>query len=272
MASVPAVLRYLGRSSQRPRADSESPSRSVMPTLEVPILAFDAREASPPPSLAVEGFTLSTHESRIGDFGDADQIETIYLPEVEELVRVASGAYEAWALPKPVLRSESHSQSPAGGVIRDATAPVAHVDYSKAAIPELVAAAQRRRPDEPPPPWKRFVLYTVWRSLRPPPQDRPLALCDLRTVDEQDLAPADAVANPGALSHTAEFLMLRPNPRHRWCYFADMLPSEALIFQQLDSAATGPSGCPHTSFDAAGSGATRPRLSIEARVCAFFDR
>ena len=271
MASVAAVLRYLANSSRRPRADSKNPTRTVMPTVEVPVTAFDLRAASPPPSLAEEGFTLVAHQSAVGDFGNADQLETIYLPEVEELVRIATGAREAWALPRPVLRSESHAPAPANEVVRDVTAPVVHADYSPRAIPDLVAAAQGRRRGSAP-SWGRFALYTVWRSLRPPPQDRPLALCDLRTVERGDLVPADAIGNPGALADTAEFLLVLPNPRHRWCYFADMRPDEALIFQQLDSASDAPSGCPHTSFELGASEATLPRLSVEARVCAFFDR
>ena len=271
MARVTAVLRYLASSSQRPRADSEYPSHSVMPTVEVPVLARDARAASRPPSLAVEGFALFAHQSRVRDFGNGEQLETIYLPEVEELVRLATGASQAWALPRPVLRSESHPPSHANEVVRDATAPVVHTDYSAKAIPELIAAAQGRR-REAAPSWRRFALYTVWRSLRPPPQDRPLALCDLRTVEGRDLVPADAVGNPGSLTHIAEFLLLLPNPSHQWSYFADMRPDEALIFQQLDSASDTPSGCPHTSFEFPESEARLPRLSIEARVCAFFNR
>ena len=270
MASVPALIKYLGCPSPRPRADSEDPSRSVLPTVEVSVLAHDARDASTAPRLDVQGFALFAHESRVTDFDDADQLEATYLPEVEELVRTASGASRAWALPRPVLRSERHSSTAGLGVVRDVPAPVAHIDYSAGAIPALVAAASERR-GERSPSWKRFVLYTVWRSLRPPPQDRPLAVCDLRTVEKQDLVPSDAIANPGALAHDAEFLMLLANARHEWRYFADMLPNEALIFQQLDSASAGPSGCPHTSFAMPGSEAAAPRLSIEARVCAFFE-
>jgi hypothetical protein len=241
-----------------------------MPIVEVPVVAHDARSASPAPRLEAEGFALWAHRSQVDDFGDADQLEATYLPEVEDLVRRATGAAHAWALPRPVLRSKQHLQGSASGVVRDATAPVAHVDYSTGAIPDLIAAAERRRRGEVP-DWSRFVLYTVWRSLRPPPQDRPLAICDVRTVDRADLIPADAIANPGSLSHQAEFLMLLPSRRHRWWYFSDMLPEEALIFQQVDSAADGPSGCPHTSFTAPVSADTPARLSIEARVCAFFD-
>ena len=242
-----------------------------MPTIDRSVVVQDGRGSCPAPSLEREGFTLVRHRSRVDDFEDRDQIESLYLPEVEELIREATGASYAWALPRPVLRSQGHSAAKPPGVVKDSTAPVAHVDYSPKAIPDLVAAAQARRGASAP-AWRRFALYTVWRSLRPPPQDRPLALCDLRTVGANDLVPADAIANPGALAHVAEFLMLLPNPTHRWVFFPDMIPEEALLFQQLDSTATGPSGCPHTSFPLPAAGASVPRLSIEARVCAFFER
>ena len=270
MASVNVLVGYLSSAAARPRADSENPASSVMPTIELPVLANDVRGASPAPSLDAEGFTLVAHTSQVADFRDASQVDGIYLAEAEELVKGATGADRAWALPRPVLRSESHFEPPSE-VIRDRTAPVAHIDYSAVSIPALIAAAARRRQSDAP-AWKRFVLYTIWRSLRPPPQDRPIALCDLRTVRDEDLVGADAIANPGALAYSAEFLMLLPNPQHRWCYFSDMMPTEALLFQQLDSAAAGPSGCPHVSFALPHVEAELPRLSIEARVCAFFEQ
>ena len=145
-----------------------------------------------------------------------------------------------------------------------------HIDHSPASIPMLIAAAEQRR-GEGAPPWTRIAFYTVWRSLSEPPQDRPLALCDLRTVDESELVRADAIANPGSLAYQSEFLMLLHNARHRWSYFSNMVPGEALLFKQFDSAARGPSGCPHVSVRSPDAGAAVPRLSIEARVCAFFE-
>lgn len=269
-AGTEATIRCLRPSARRPRADSENPTRSVMPAEEIRVFAHDMRRASPAPSLEREGFTLVAHQSRVSDFYDFGQVESVYLAEAEELVKAHTGARFAWALPRPVLRSEGHSAPAGGGAVTDRTAPVAHVDYPGDSAGLLVEAAERRR-GRPVPGWSRLVLYTVWRSLRPPPQDRPLALCDLRTVREEDLVRADAVGNPGALAYASEFLLLVASPRHRWCYFPEMHPGEALLFQQLDSAAAGPSGCPHTSFADPAAGAAAPRLSIEARVCAFFD-
>jgi hypothetical protein len=154
-------------------------------------------------------------------------------------------------------------------VVNDGIAPVAHVDYSRASLAMLTEAAAARRGCATP-KWRRLALFTIWRAISPPPQDWPLAICDVRTVRSEDLVAADAIANAGALAYSAEFLMLRQAPRHRWSYYPDMTADEVLLFQQLDSARQGPSGCPHVSF-AAPSAQASPRVSIEARICAFFE-
>lgn len=240
-----------------------------MPVEQVRVPIENMRAASSHASLRAEGFALLRHQSGVTDFEDPEQLERVYLPETEALVAAETGASFAWALPRPVLRSAAAWAGGAAGVVRDGVAPVAHVDYSRASAGALVDAAASRRGVSAP-PWRRLVLYTLWRALSPPPQDRPLAICDVRTVAPADLVAADAIANPGALTYSAEFLMLRHSPRHRWCWYPDMLPDEPLLFQQLDTAADGPSGCPHVSFFAEPAGGS-PRVSIETRICAFFD-
>lgn len=264
-----AVIQCLASSQVRPRADSEDPSRSVMPVEDVSVFVEDKRRAEVPPSLGEEGFTLLSHRSPFADFDDVERVERLYLPDIETLVAAETGASFAWALPRPVVRRAGVRGETRSRVVNDGIAPVAHVDYSPAALDALAEAAAGRR-GRAAPAWHRLVLYTAWRAISPPPQDWPLAICDVRTVGPQDLVPADAIANAGALSYSAEFLMLRKSPRHRWGYFPDMVAEEVLLFRQLDSACDGPSGCPHVSF-AAPSAAASPRVSIEVRICAFFD-
>lgn len=265
--TVSATIAHLAPSPVRPRADSENPGRTMLPIVEVPVRVEDARQFAP--SLAAEGFELIRHRSRVTDFSSAEELDAVYLPEAEEIVKGISGAAHAWALPRPVLRSSNHGAG-GGTAIRDGTAPIAHVDYSNNSVDLLIAAAEARRGQRAP-HWKRLAVYTLWRSLRAPPQERPLALCDLQTIDAADLAAADAVGNPGALAHTAEFLLLVANKRHRWCYFPDVVPEEVVIFKQLDTALPGPSGCPHSSFAAPAGGTMQQRLSVEVRVCALWE-
>jgi hypothetical protein len=229
----------------------------------------DLRHAKEPASLAANGFELLQHESRVTDFSDEHQIEKTYLGEVEDLVRTATGAKYAFAYPRVVQRSNRHP-SPRDGIIADVIAPIVHIDATERSI-DLVAAAALARAGRSGPVGQRVAYYTVWRSLRPPPQDQALAVCDLRSVRQTDLVPADAVDNPGAVDARMEYYLLKANPDHRWCFYSHMVPSEVLLFRQFDSAFEGPSGCPHSSFANPRHSSAPPRLSIEARACAFFD-
>ncbi|MES2450995.1 MAG: CmcJ/NvfI family oxidoreductase [Pseudomonadota bacterium] len=266
---VRARIGYLADGSSRPRADRIEPERSIVPFVNRELPIHDMRYAADPASLSGEGFMLVQHESRVADFTDAAEVEEVYLAEVEELVRQASGATRVFALPRPVLRSSRHAPD-ATGMITEVPAPIAHTDFTDRSI-QAAAAAALERAGATGAGTDRVMIYTVWRSLRPPPQDRPLALCDIRTVAMTDLVRADAVGNPGSAEVESEFYLLKASSRHRWCYYSAMTPDEALIFRQSDSVSDGPSGCPHTSFIHPESQGAVPRLSIEVRACVFLD-
>jgi len=113
-------------------------------------------------------------------------------------------------------------------------------------------------------------------------EDRPLALCDSRTVDPEDLVPADRIIP----DKVGEVYYLTHNPKHKWYWLEKQTVSEPFAFVMYDTKAGNharcrsnvyihfnmlrlilvPAGCPHVSFvnprapkDAA------PRESIETR-------
>jgi hypothetical protein len=266
---VRATVRYVAAEWRSPPFDLDGPPRTGLPFQEREVEICDLRHAAEPASLAVNGFALLDHESRVSDFSDGHQIENIYLREVEELVRRASGADHVFAYPRAVQRSNRHPAR-RDGVIADVIAPLAHIDATERSI-DLLAAAALARAGRSKAPGARVAYYTVWRSLSPPPQDQALALCDLRTVKPIDLVPADAVENPGSVDARIEYYLLKANSKHRWFYYSDMSPTEVLLFRQFDSGVAGPSGCPHSSFAHPDHASAPPRLSIEARACAFFE-
>jgi hypothetical protein len=55
-------------------------------------------------------------------------------------------------------------------------------------------------------------LSSTWRSLLPVVDDRPLALCDSRSVMATDLLPCDRIVP----DHNGEVYFLKYNPNHRW--------------------------------------------------------
>ena len=242
-------------------------------------------------SLASHGFTLLDAPTAIHDFNDIEEVEAGYQSEVERHVKAATGADHVFAMgwmirtsgdvasrQKKRVEGESYThragvQPPAGEV---------HVDTDPA---RQVKAAQRAyekfRPDGP--GYKRFIFTSFWRSFSSPPQDCPLAICDGRSVRDDegtpntlwvvDRIPDDLFApmpvadedNPIAAA------IFRHNPDHRWWYFSNMVRDEALLFKFHDSNRIAPWRVPHTAFWDRSLPGAQPRESIECRSIAFFE-
>jgi hypothetical protein len=108
--------------------------------------------------------------------------------------------------------------------------------------------------------------------LSPPPQDVPLALCDARTVSAADLVDADSIMDaPGKPTSSFVVVVVRHNADHRWSYFPNLSPQEALVFKSYDSDPGQPRQVPHSAFkDPSCPSSGVPRASVEARVVAFW--
>ena len=113
----------------------------------------------------------------------------------------------------------------------------------------------------------RFGVVNVWRPIRGPVLDSPLALCDARSFTDDDLIASDLVYNHvrGETSSVAY------RPGHRWYYFSDMQPDEVVLIRVHDSATDGRARLSfHTSFDNPLAQGAPPRESIEVRSLVFF--
>jgi len=113
----------------------------------------------------------------------------------------------------------------------------------------------------------RFGIVNVWRPIRGPVVDSPLALCDARTFTDDDLIASDLVY-PHVRGETSSVAYGRG---HRWYYFSDMQPDEAILIRVHDSADDGRARLSfHTSFDNPLAVGAPPRESIEVRCLVFF--
>ena len=115
---------------------------------------------------------------------------------------------------------------------------------------------------------RRFAIINFWRPVTGPVLQTPLALCDARTIDPEDLIPSDLVYR----EWTGETYAMAYNPRHRWYWYPRQLPSEATLIKIYDSATNGPARLSaHTAFDDPSSASDAPaRRSIEIRAIAFW--
>ncbi|OGA21883.1 MAG: hypothetical protein A3I02_15810 [Betaproteobacteria bacterium RIFCSPLOWO2_02_FULL_67_26] len=214
-------------------------------------------------SLDGNGFVFVEHKTRVTDFFDPAQLNAVYYPEVERLIRELSGASRV-VLFDHTLRSGDEGEREAR-LIRE---PVlsAHNDYTEWSGPQRV---RDLLPDEAERLLAhRFAIIQVWRAINQPIQSNPLAVADAGSVAFEDLLVAER-RYPGRVGQTYR---LMHNPGHRWFYFPRMRRDEALVFKVYDSEQDGRARfTPHTSFeDPDTPPGAPPRQSIEARALAFF--
>jgi len=265
--TVRALINYTAPMSEPPRYHAMDHSRDVHVFDPRTVEIHDARAQPHRPSLDQEGFELIEHRTSVRDFLDLGELERTYYPEVCALLR----ALTVGIVSTPFVRFAE--RSPLCGTLRNShPARFVHIDYSDARGAATARQLLSRVPDAPP-ELGRFVHYNVWRVLTPAPQDVPLAVCDARTLAPQDLIPAVAVFDfPGVPERTADSLVLRYSPAHRWHYFRDMSPAEALVFVTKESDPARPHHVAHTAFDdpSCPAGAL-PRSSVEIRAVAYFE-
>ncbi|KAL2123769.1 hypothetical protein VTJ04DRAFT_134 [Mycothermus thermophilus] len=111
---------------------------------------------------------------------------------------------------------------------------------------------------------ERVRFINVWRPICPTPvADCPLAMCDFRTFDREDLVPMDIVY-PHFVDEAYE---VRYNPAHRWFYKKGMTQEDAIIFKLYDSLTSEATVCPHSAFvDPTAPKDAPARASIEVKA------
>ena len=214
-------------------------------------------------SLDKQGFIFVEHKTKVTDFFDAAQLESVYYPEVEQLIKGVSGASRV-VIFDHTLRSGDGTEREAR-LIRE---PVlsAHNDYTEWSGPQRVRDIF---PDEVEALLaRRFAIIQVWRAINQPIRANPLAIADAKSIAMEDCLVAER-RYPRRVGQTYR---LKYSPNHRWFYFPEMRRDEALVFKVYDSEKDGRARfTPHTSFDDPSSPPKAPpRQSIEMRAFAFF--
>lgn len=225
--------------------------------------------------LDVHGFELVSFKPSVRDIYDSAERAASFDPEVANLVKHCTGAIEARVF-SPFLRGDEAQRRNPGSI--SAPSSFVHVDYTHESGPTyfeqiLGADAERFR-------GRRYAIINVWRPIVGPLQDRPLTLCDARTVGPRNLLRSKAYSRmdeQGLNSATgkvyeAETYAVTYNPEHRWYFAPYMMTDEALLLKNYDSALDGVSRfTPHTSFtDPSAPARPVPRASIEVRVLAVW--
>jgi len=262
---VVAAIGYSERTKRRPFFYANAHEKDYVPLLPAEVTIRDARELNA--DLDREGFCLVQHRSAVADLTDLATVKAVHSGEIEALLKQATGADHVAMTPFGILRFSERSGA---NQTHDNSHPArfVHVDMAKEA-----AAAMRDKTAPADREIVRSAHYNVWRVLSQPPQDVPLGLCDYTSIAASDLIDCDAIFDPldGSPEWGFPNYLLEHNPAHRWYYYADMHPGEAIIFKTSESDPARAQMMPHGAFDNPASPADAPpRVSLEMRGTAYW--
>jgi len=199
----------------------------------------DLREHQQALSLKSHGFELLRHTPTVDLLAPSEDIIYSYLEELVETVKEHLGAEAVFAYNYRFRREQIVDDSidvnePMGSFTnQDKPVLVPHTDQSR----EGGLRRVRRHLSEEEAmkylngDWRVRILNS-WRPLGCSADERPLAMCDFTSIDEDDLRAADRASR----EYVGEIYYVHHNPDQRWYWISGQMPDEMLLFVNFDSS------------------------------------
>jgi hypothetical protein len=197
IASLPhikATLNYVAATGEKLVSYAYEPPAGVpMSNVQVEGHAttiHDLRPAASEFALDEVGFKLLTHRSAVRDFWDEDEIKRVYYPESVDLLKRVTGATEVRVFDHTLRRRVPGKTDRSTGVPRQ-PANLVHVDQTATSGAERLRVAYPAEADEL--LRRRVAIVNLWRPIKSPVLDAPLAVCDACSVIPEDLVASELV-------------------------------------------------------------------------------
>src|SRR5271163_2805838 len=184
--AVEAALNYIAESSEKPVYYAYEPPAGtprVSGTFVLHVVPIrNARAIVGELSLDKQGFELTRQETAVSDFYDREEVERVYYPEVEQLLKEATGAEKVVVFDHQVRNLELARR---GEKNAWEYGKAVHNDYTAKSGPRRVrdhlapAEAEERLKH-------RFEEINVWRPIHGPIESTPLAVCDSSSIEPRD--------------------------------------------------------------------------------------
>jgi hypothetical protein len=228
-------------------------------------------------TLDAHGFALGQHKTDITDWIANYAHDSEYAQQVCDVTKAMSGADFVIPMSGQIRTSGLTSAT------MQPPAAEAHVDFTTKTANKLAEMLYRKaRPEGA--GYDRFICFSLWRALSPPPQDMPLALCEGGSVRDDEgthntKVDVDVIPTGDALfapipgeEDMVAATIFRHSPDHRWWYFPDMTADEVIFIKFHDSDRSVAWRAPHTAFRDTSRPDAVERRSIEFRGVAYFTR
>ncbi len=263
---VSGVLNYLADKDQHPVSYNFKPPPGVpartgtYAKFTVPI--HSARAIMGELSLDRQGFAVTHQNTTVENFYHADEVRRVYYPEVERMVREFTGAVKVHVFDHNV-RSRPMAKRRENGV--QEPVKVAHNDYTLKSGPQRVRDLMGNEAEAL--LKNRFAVINVWRPIRGPVQESPLAVCDARSIVQDDFVKHVLKYR----DRDGEVYSVAYNPNHRWYYVPNQQKEEVLLLKCYDSDGRRARFTAHSAFEDPTSPPDAPaRESVEVRTLVFF--
>jgi hypothetical protein len=271
-SKVRATINYIGAMDVEPYMYYSEPpeGRPYTNVVDDPheVEIADLRGRADGLSLAEDSFIFTRHGHSFADFHNDDLIRSTYYAEVEQYFRELLDVERVFAYDFAVRKPDHGPKRPDGipvGGTRRRPIKRAHGDFIQPSFEQMVKDLGERCGADP--LAGRHRGFNLWRPVRGPLTDGPLALCHPASVADEDHLPMRQFTE----HRENQIAAIRYNPAHRWCYMSGMQADEAIIFSSYDSTKPCRSGViGHCAFDDPTRPADGlPRESIEVRVLVF---
>lgn len=232
---------------------------------------YDIRGIEDRFSLDENGFTYLKHSSAMTttDFFEREKVERTFIPECEALIRKVVTDHDIfifdWRLRRNTVGFKQVNDMPGHALAKILPASEnVHIDQSWSSVVRRVRLHFPERAESI--LSGRVQMLNIWRPINGPVQDRPLAVCDGKTVDMSRTIEA-RILRDGYVGHSMYAFY---DPRMTWFYLSRQDNDEPLLFKSFDTLNEAVKCVPHSSFthQKIPSDAV-PRESIEVRALAF---
>ncbi|KND90092.1 hypothetical protein TOPH_05322, partial [Tolypocladium ophioglossoides CBS 100239] len=198
------------------------------------------------------GFEVSTSipmSLEYEEFRDPSKVRDVYSENVKAALLEMTGAESAHVLHQMQIRRRhpSFPEKSRGSKEAETDQPVqgVHCDYTPRQAYESVRTAfGDEKANEI---WneRRVQIIQVWRPLRGPVVDWPLAVCDSNSINKE----SDLVATDNVWSYAVfETYNVLHNPKHAWYYISKQTSEDVLLFKGFDNAKGVSTFCAHAAF------------------------
>ncbi len=264
-AVVQAQIDFVVPGAERPFAYARAAAGGEAETVRFAARTVQIRDVRgrEPLQLEEHGATLGRWPTRVRRFYDEPHVRRRYYAESADIIQAAVGADRVLVFDHNVRRGTA-LQRPEERPELGRPVHHAHTDYTPR------SALQRLRRELGPHAERevsRYLQVNLWRPIRGPLRDAPLALCDGASVAAHSLCTVE-LRYP---DRRGEIYYLVHDPLQHWYFASDMTVDEAWLFKNFDSAPPGRGYlAPHSAFTDRRHSFVSPRESIEVRALAIF--